>query len=152
MTYEIKQAYSEICTVLEYMPNEYVEKIPKKIINIFQSNKLENYEPKINKENPLDKAYLSKKAMALIAMLNYSYWCPNNKRKEELYKMYLANDKKYEEELREKYNPDNMFKKKEEKAIPIQNEQIEQETAMVEYKESIFTRIKNWFKGLFKRR
>lgn len=30
MTYETKQAYSEVCAVLENMPNEYISKIPKK--------------------------------------------------------------------------------------------------------------------------
>lgn len=73
MTYETRKAYSEICIVLEYMPNEYVAKIPKKIIKLFQTEKLKNYEVNINKSNPLDKNYLSKKTMVLIAMLNYQY-------------------------------------------------------------------------------
>ena len=34
MTYETKQAYSEVCAVLENMPNEYISKIPKKIIKL----------------------------------------------------------------------------------------------------------------------
>ena len=64
----------------------------------------------------------------------------------------IAQDKKelleYEQILREKYNPDNLFKNKEEKTIDIQNEEISSKKAMVEYKESVFTRIKNWFKRL----
>lgn len=71
MTYETKQAYSEVCTVLENMPNEYVSKIPKKIIELFKTERLANYEPNISKLNPLDKNNLSKKAMVIIAMLNY---------------------------------------------------------------------------------
>ena len=27
MTYETRQAYSEVCVVLDYMPNEYISKI-----------------------------------------------------------------------------------------------------------------------------
>ena len=79
MTFETRQAYSEVCAVLEYMPDEYVKKIPEKIIKLFQSEKLEDYEVNINKSNPLDKNYLSPKTMVLIAMLNYQYWCPNKK-------------------------------------------------------------------------
>ena len=60
MTFETRQAYSEVCAVLEYMPDEYVKKIPEKIIKLFQSEKLEDYEVNINKSNPLDKNYLSK--------------------------------------------------------------------------------------------
>lgn len=41
MTYETRQAYAEICAVLQYMPNEYVIKIPGKIIKLFQTEKIE---------------------------------------------------------------------------------------------------------------
>jgi len=57
-----------------------------------------------------------------------------------------ANEKKYQEELRERYNPDNIFKNKKEENI------IKEEThALVEYKEKtiiqrIFDKIKNMFK------
>ena len=42
MTYETKQAYSEVCAVLENMPNEYISKIPKKIIKLFETERLTN--------------------------------------------------------------------------------------------------------------
>lgn len=71
MTYETKQAYSEVCVVLENMPNEYISKIPKKIIKLFETERLENYEPNINKSNPLDKNKLSKKAMVIIFSYDY---------------------------------------------------------------------------------
>ena len=149
MNYETRQAYSEICTVLEYMPNEYVAKIPEKIIKLFQSEKLENYEVNINKSNPLDKNYLSKKTMVLIAMLNYQYWCPNKKVKDTLFKTYSANNEKYQKEMEDKYSVDNLFKNKKNVA---QIEQKEESVAMVEYKESIFRKITNKIKQtLFKR-
>lgn len=149
MTYETRKAYSEICTVLEYMPNEYVAKIPEKIIKLFQTEKLENYEVNINKSNPLDKNYLSKKTMVLIAMLNYQYWCPNKRVKDTLYKTYLANNEKYQKELEEKYSVDNLFKNKKNAA---QIEQKEESVAMAEYKESLFSKILNKIKQmLFKR-
>ena len=34
MTFETRQAYSEVCAVLEYMPDEYVKKIPEAIEKI----------------------------------------------------------------------------------------------------------------------
>lgn len=149
MTYETRKAYSEIYTVLEYMPSEYVSKIPEKIIKLFRTEKLENYEVNINKSNPLDKNYLSKKTMVLIAMLNYQYWCPNKKVKDTLYKTYSANNEKYQKEMEEKYSVDNLFKNKKNVA---QIEQKEESVAMVEYKESLFSRILNKIKQmLFKR-
>ena len=147
MTYETRKAYSEICTVLEYMPNEYVAKIPDKIIKLFQTEKLENYEVNINKSNPLDKNYLSKKTMVLIAMLNYQYWCPNKKIKDMLYKTYLTNNEKYQKEMEEKYSADNLFKNKKDVA---QIEQKEERVAMIEYKnETWYTKVINFIKNIF---
>lgn len=147
MTFETRQAYSEVCAVLEYMPDEYVKKIPEKIIKLFQSEKLENHEVNINKSNPLDKNYLSKKTMVLIAMLNYQYWCPNKKVKNDLYKQYLSNNEKYQKEIEEKYSTDNLFKNK--RTEEFTDKQDTQ--ALVEYKKKTFIqklldRIKNIFK------
>ena len=147
MTYETRQAYAEICTVLQYMPDEYVKKIPQKMIQLFQNEKLENYEVNINTSNPLDKNYLSKNTMVLIAMLNYQYWCPNEMVKKDLYKQYLSNNKKYEKEIREKYNIDKLFKKTEQCEI---KEEIQ---ALVEYKEKSFIeRIWDKIKNLFNKK
>lgn len=146
MTYETKQAYSEVCAVLENMPNEYISKIPKKIIKLFETERLTNYEPNINKSNPLDKNKLSKKAMVIIAMLNYKYWCPNKKVKDDLYKTYLSNNDKYQKEIEKKYSVDNLFKNKN-NITQVYNEG--ENVAMVEYKESVFKRIINKIKNIF---
>jgi len=148
MTYETRQAYAELCAVLEYMPNEYVKKIPKKIIKLFQSEKLESYEPNINKLNPLDKNYLSRKTMVLIAMLNYQYWCPNRKIKDDLYKVYLSNNDKYQKRIEKRYYLDNLLKKQ--KNIN-QKDNKEPKVEIIEYKESIFKEIINKIKSIFYR-
>lgn len=150
MTYETKQAYSEVCAVLDNMPNEYVSKIPKKIIDLFQAEKLKDYKPSINTYNPLDKSYLSKKTMVLIAMLNYYYWCPNKEVKDELYKMYLNNNEKYEKEIAEMYDTDNLFKNGKVEKVEEQDE--EQEVSLVKYNEGKFiTRLFNRIKRFFSR-
>lgn len=148
MTYETRQAYAEICTVLQYMPDEYVKKIPERIIKLFQTEKLENYEVNINKSNPLDKNYLSRETMVIIAMLNYQYWCPNQKVKKDLNKIYNSNNEKYQKEIEERYNTDNLFKNRrtEEKEVK------EESQALVEYKEKTFIqRIFDKIKRIFKR-
>lgn len=147
MTFETRQAYAEVCAVLKHMPDEYVKKIPEKVIKLFQNEKLEDYEVNINKSNPLDKNYLSKKTMVLIAMLNYQYWCPNKKVKNDLYKQYLSNNEKYEKEIQEKYNTNNLFKNEKTEAFK------EQTQALVEYKERNFIqRIVDKIKIIFKRK
>jgi len=42
MNFETRKAYTELCAVLEYMPNEYVKKVPQKIIDLFESEKQKN--------------------------------------------------------------------------------------------------------------
>lgn len=144
MDYETRKACTEVCTVLEYMPQEYIKKIPKKIIDLLESRKIENYKVNINKENPIDKNYLSKKAMALIAMLNYMCWCPNQKVKDELFEQYVSNNEKYKEEMAVKYTLNHLCKDKETQA------EKEESVNIVKYKESFFNKIFSCIKNIFK--
>lgn len=81
-------------------------------------------------------------------MLNLNYWCKDEK--EEMLKIYSENDKKIEAEMRERYNPDNLFKKKEKEE---QNNEVKQEnTELIEYKEqNIFKKILNKIMKFFKK-
>ena len=112
MTDETKRVYTEVLEVLENVPQEYTDKIPKDILEIFRKERVDNYKIGINKECPLKNENLNKRTLAIIAMLNYKYWCLDKSMKDELYKMYLSNDKKYEEEMREKYKIDYKNKRK----------------------------------------
>ena len=60
-------------------------------------------------------------------------------------KKFYENEQKYQEELRQKYNPDNIFSKKNKNIIEIEDNQ----TQLIEYKETIFRRILNKIKALF---
>ena len=77
-------------------------------------------------------------------MLKLNYWCTNEKEKEGLLNLLNENEKKYQEELRKKYNPNNLFKDKESKRVIYTNEEL----SIVKYKESIFKRIKDWLKRI----
>ena len=83
-------------------------------------------------------------------MLNLNYWCKDENEKKELLKMYSENDKKIEAEMRERYNPDNLFKKKEKEE---QNNEVKQEnTELIEYKkQNIFKKILNKIMKFFKK-
>jgi len=150
MENNIYKAYAEVDMILSFMEVKYVEKIPKKMRELFENKKLQNYEPKINPQIPLDEQNLQKKTYAILAMLNLNYWCDDKNEKQELIKIYAENDRKKEEELREKYNPDNIFKKNEKENIPNIEEK---NTALVEYKESnFFKKIIRKIMNLFKKK
>lgn len=148
MENNIYKAYAEVDKILSFMEEIYVEKIPNKMREMFKNEKLQNYEPEIDLRIPLEEQNLQRKTYAILAMLNLNYWCDENE-KQELLKLYAENDRKKEEEFRKKFNPDNMFKKKEkENIVNIE----ENNTALVEYKESSFIqKIMNKIINLFKK-
>ena len=148
MENNLLKAYSEVDKILSFMEIRYVEKVPKKMRKMFKTEKLQDYEPNIDRNIPLEEQNLERKTLAILAMLNINYWCENNEEKEELIRAYSSNDKKRNEELREKYNSDNIFKNKEREV-----EQITEEiTAIAEYKkESFIKKLLNKIKRLFTR-
>ncbi len=150
MENDLLKAYAEVDEILSLMENIYVEKIPKKMRELFKNEKLDGYEPKINAKIPLDEQNLQRKTLSILAMLTLNYWCKDESEKKELIALYAENDKKRAEELREKYNPDHLFKKKEQ--IVEDNEIKQENTQLIEYKEqNIFKKILNNILKFFKK-
>lgn len=151
VTKEFAEASAEINEILKYMPKEEVEKIPSKLREFFKEVASKDYVTNINPDLPLDKQQIKEKTKDIIALIYRNYWCSEEERK-ELDQKLIENDRKFEEELREKYNPDNIFKnnvtttKKEEPEI--KEEKIEQ-SLVVQDTEKWYQRflnmIKRWF-------
>ena len=147
---QTKQAYTEIDNFIELLAEDDKNKIPKKLRQFFKKEKDEEYKKNINIDIPIKEQNLKEETLALIALLNLKYICDDNKEKERLTKVYYDNDKKYQETIKEKYNPDNLFKKKYNFEEGIQHE-FSIETEIVEYEEKnfiqkLFNKIKNLFK------
>lgn len=102
-------AYAELLEILDSMEEEYIVKLPKKLISIFKKYALEDYEKHIDVTRPLEEQEISPKTAALIGMLTLQYWCKSEQEKQELINIFKENERKHEETLREKYNPDNIF-------------------------------------------
>ena len=109
MNIETRQAYSEVNKFLELIGEEMSNKIPVKLRKFFEREMDKNYIPTINTNIPIKEQNLKIKKIAIIASLNLQYWCKEDK-KQELLEKYSNNEKKYQEDLREKYNPDDIFK------------------------------------------
>ena len=108
---EYIQAYTEISCLLNYMPKEYIDKLPNKLIDFIhkQSNEIYNIAIDVNKS--LAEQNFSKRTKDFIAVLKYNYWSTYEE-KAELRKLFNENEQKYQKILLEKYNTDNLFKKK----------------------------------------
>lgn len=149
MKSEEKIAYKQLITILNNMEPEYKEKIPKKLMKLFEENSAKDYEFHLDLTRPLQEQELNSKTLALLAMLNLNYWCETEEEKQELIKHYTENERKYQEELRKKYNTDNIFQKNNRENK--QEKTTEEQVALVEHKESIIRRLINKIKSIFHR-
>lgn len=129
--------------MLNLLGNEYVNKLPKSLLNMLEEKRNINYVPKYTDAQPLNKQNIQKETLSIIALLHLNYWCENEEEKKQLRKMFKNNEDKYQRELREKYNPDNMFKNN------IQESTIKNEVSLIEYKESIFRKLINKIKSFW---
>lgn len=142
MTYEMQKAYAEVYEVLQQMPQEYIGKIPKKMIEMLEKEKLKDYKIELDKENIVDASKLTKTTMAILAMFQYQYWCPNAETRQKLYQTYLKNEENYQREVREKYNPNEIFKGK-------KLNEVKENLGIVPYKENIFTKLRSFIQRIF---
>lgn len=142
-------AMSETLHYLKGINQDDINKIPNKFILFLKENASNNYSCNFDYTKPLKELKLSKEAKGLIAMICLNYWCRTPEQKQEYLKRLNENERKYQEEVREKYNPDNIFKNKEEIVKTVINESEITETAMTEYKESILKRIVSKIKRIF---
>ena len=147
-----KEAYYEVDTILDFLNQSYVDAIPLKLRKKFKENKAENYKKKIVPYKQLNEQNLKDETLAILAVLNYKYWCKDEEKKKQLMEMYSENENKYPKELREQYNPDYLFKKDISRKY---NEELKENNTdkmiVVIKKENVFNRIINRIKSILKR-
>ena len=126
------QIFSELSCLLDYFPEEYIYKIPKQLLDTIKQNSDAKYFIKIDTKKSLVNQEILKETKDMLMVLKYNYWS-NEEEQKSIREKLLQNEEKYQKKLKEKYNPDNIFKK-------IENNKIEEveNTALVEYKEGNF--------------
>lgn len=144
MTNTHAKAYTEVIEILSYFSKEEYSKIPIEKIEFYKNNMDKEYKYLINPKEDLSKQNISKEANAILISLFRDYFA-SEKQKATLKNLLRQNQLKEEKEKVEKYNPNNIFKENLTKV-----ESTENSISMAEYKESIFTKIKNWFKRTFR--
>lgn len=136
------KAYVEILEIIKYMEPECVNKIPKGLIEFFERQKDKNYEYHFDEEKDFSEQKISEETGGLLAMLALNY-IANEENKEKIKEILIKNEEEYQKELREKYNPDNLFKDK-------QNiEENEQKKLTIIEKEPWYKKILNKIKSIF---
>ena len=143
MNIKTKEIYSEVYQVLNLLGSEYIDKLPNSLLNTLKEKRNINYNPQYIEDIPLNKQNIRKETLAIIALLHLNYWCKNEKEKIELKQILKNNEYRYQQELRNKYNPKNMFIKNKQEKI------VENEVSLIEYKEPLFKRFISKIKSIF---
>ena len=138
-------AFSEVNAILNIMPSNLYNKIPLKFKQMISEYKNNSYNLRI--EEPVEDYELKDETKIILSLIYRDFLC-SDEEKEQLKARDAQKLKEEEEQLREKYNPDNIFNNRK-----IENvETVAEPVAMVEYKESFFNRIINKIKSIFRRK
>lgn len=139
---EYKKSCTEVIEILNHISIEDYEKIPKNIINVLETDKDSEYNFEYDINRTLKEQNISKQARIMIALFFRDYWATKSQKE-----VIMSIEKKYRNKLenakREKYNPDNIFNTQNQ---IINNNLVNQNMQIVEYKISIFHKIRTWLK------
>lgn len=157
---EQSYAYAELLEILSFTDASLVSKIPYKLMHIFQKYASTSYEKHLNMNLPLEDQDISKKTTVLVTLLALNYWC-DSEEKNEIKTLLTENEKIKEQKLKEKYNPDNLFKNNISHQVSPKTEPIEINTdeysdlpmdyGQLPWYQKIYLSLKNYLSKLLKK-
>ena len=77
---EYKIAYRQVLEILKYLPINYYEKIPEKIIDMFKNNMELNYIFEYNPNKSFEEQGVNKEAIEILSIINEKYITKNIKK------------------------------------------------------------------------
>ena len=143
------RVYSEVYSVLNLLDENDLKRIPEDILFFIKANMSEDVDY-MDKNQSLDEIKITRDAEDMLMLLTYHYLCDDTE-KVEVNKIMEENEKKHQEELKEKYNPDNVFNNVKSSEEQSNSSTIETSEIIVT-KESFISKIINKLKGFFKRK
>ena len=142
------KAYKEVVEVLKYVPQESVDKIPDKMINMFKIKMDKNWNFEVDINKPFEEQELLDETKAILANIFRDYWAtPYQREKIEAREKYEL--EKIEEEKRKKNNPDDIFKNN--KVQEEKTQEIENSLPVEVKREKFFERLIGFIKRFLKK-
>lgn len=139
---ELQIASTEVLEVLPNLIKEDYEKIPKKFIEFLKENENEKYKKEFDFSKPLEELGLNKNSLLVLGVI-YRMFLASEKEKEEFDLMLIENELDGEKAKRERFSPDNIFKKKQ-----SFEDVIEEIKSIEENKGGLPDKNRNWFEKL----
>lgn len=136
------EAFTEVNEIIKLMPEELVNKIPNKFREMISEERDKKYLPEI--KEPLEKCKLKNETIIILGLIYRDFLCPLDERKrlqEKDAKELQEVKQEIEAEIREKYNPDDIFKKK--------RQEKEEQKVQIEEKSIVVTQEQKWYKKIF---
>ena len=142
-----REAYAEVDNFIECLDLYDKNKIPESIRKYFKKEKSKNYNKIIDANQPIKNQNLKDETLAIIAMLNLKYWCDDEEEKKRLMTIYSENEKKYQNELKEKYDIEKIFEERNNKKL----ENYQEKNLSKIKKESFWDKLKNTILKMLKK-
>ena len=140
------KAYKQVIEILKFVPEESAKKIPQIMIDTFKANMDTNWNYKVDINKSFEEQELLDETKAIFANIFRDYWAtPYQKERIEAKEKY---DRQIlEKEKREQYNPDDIFKKRQNNNI----DKVEENNNLpIEVKkEKFYEKIIDFFKKIF---
>lgn len=147
-------AFTQVYVILNELDDEDYAKIPPEVVDAIRKNRNKEYEFEIDESVDLKDNNLLPEARALLFKIYRDYLASESQR-QKILKMQNEERRKRELKKQQQYNSDVFANKKTE---PIQKSELEtgselqqQSIHPVPYKESIFKKIWDKLRGVFKR-
>lgn len=96
---EKRYAYAEVYCILNWLGEEYINKLPKKILKTIKEEKKYRYKPEIDFNKSLENQ-VRQETKNIIAYLNYTYWLKDNSEKKKIEEAIKENSRREKEKRR----------------------------------------------------
>lgn len=131
----------EVSVILNHLKKSDYDKIPKEVIDKIEENKDTEYVWNYDEAKDLKNQNVSKDTIAILSYINMKYLL-NEQQRKFVQEVFYENQKKADNIKKEKYNPDNIFKKQ---------EQSKEESLIIIKEEKWYKKIFNFINNLLKK-
>ena len=114
------KAYKEVIEILKYVPQESVNKIPKRMLETFEKKMDKDYVFNVDINKSFEEQNLLEETKDIFAVIFRDYWSTPYQR-ERIKAKEKYDRQKIEEEKANKYNPNDIFKNKEKDNVVVNN-------------------------------
>lgn len=140
-------AYKEVIEILKYTKREDVNKIPLIRILSMKYNMNQNHDFKVDINKPLTEQNVLPETKAVLVNIYKKYWASDYE-KERIEAKEKYDKELIEQEKREKFNPDNIFKKTADK---VEDSINNGEVTLVKVNDTKwYNKVFDFFRSLFK--